>query len=78
MTPPPTLDHLLRSGEWKDAEFKAAKSALPKSVFETVSAYANTRGGWIVLGVTQDGERFEVSGVDQPDKGKPPTESIVV
>jgi ATP-dependent DNA helicase RecG len=68
MTPPPTLDHLLRSGEWKDAEFKAAKSALPKSVFETVSAFANTRGGWIVLGVTQDGERFEVSGVDQPDK----------
>ena len=44
----PSLDELLRSGEWTGAEFKASKSALPKSVFETVSAFANTRGGWIV------------------------------
>ena len=65
---PNTLEALLRGGEWNGAEFKAAKNALPKSVFETVSAFANTRDGWIVLGVTQDGERFEVSGVDQPDK----------
>jgi ATP-dependent DNA helicase RecG len=68
MTTKPSLDDLLRSGEWTGAEFKAAKSALPKSVFETVSAFANTRGGWIVFGVTQNGERFEVSGVDEPDK----------
>jgi ATP-dependent DNA helicase RecG len=50
------------------AELEAAKNALPTSVFETVSAFANTRGGWIVLGVTRDGERFEVSGVAEPDK----------
>ena len=64
----PALEALLRSGEWTGAEFKASKSALPKSVFETVSAFANTRGGWIVLGVTQDDERFEVSGVDEADE----------
>ena len=29
-------------------------------------AFANTRGGWLVLGVTQDGERFGVSGVLDP------------
>jgi ATP-dependent DNA helicase RecG len=46
----------------------ASKSALPKSAFETVSAFANTRGGWLVLGVSQDSERFEVTGVDEPDK----------
>ena len=65
---PMTLDALLHGGEWTGAEFKAARNALPKSVFETVSAFANTRGGWLVLGVTQDGERFEVSGVAEPDK----------
>ena len=68
MTPQPPLEHFLRSGEWDDAEFKAAQNALPKSVIETVSAFANTRGGWVVLGVIQDGERFEVSGVAEPDK----------
>ncbi len=64
----PSLDALLLSGEWIGAEFKAARTALPKSVFETVSAFANTRGGWLVLGITQQGERFEVSGVIEPDK----------
>ncbi len=68
MTTKLSLERLLRSGEWTDAEFKASKSALPKSVFETVASFANTRGGWIVLGVTQDGERFEVCGVDERDK----------
>jgi ATP-dependent DNA helicase RecG len=65
---PTTLDALLHGGEWTGAEFKSARNALPKSVFETVSAFANTRGGLLVPGVTQDGERFEVSGVAEPDK----------
>jgi ATP-dependent DNA helicase RecG len=63
-----TLKSLLESGEWNDAEFKEARNALPKSAFETVSAFANTHGGWIVLGIKQDGERFEICGVDEPDK----------
>ena len=58
MTAHPSLDQLLRSAEWKDAECEAAQNALPKSVFETVSAFANTRGGSVILGVTQDGERL--------------------
>lgn len=53
-----SLDQLLRSGKWKDAEFKAAQNVLPKSVFETVATFANTRDGWIVPEVTQDGERL--------------------
>lgn len=54
----PSLEALLRSRERTGAEFKASKSALPKSVCETLSSFANTRGGWIVLGVTHDGELF--------------------
>jgi ATP-dependent DNA helicase RecG len=63
-----SLDSLLLSGEWNDTEFKEARNALPNSAFETVSAFANTHGGWLVLGIKQDGERFEIQGVDEPDK----------
>jgi len=64
----PSLNSLLASGEWSGAEFKAARNALPKSTFETVSAFANTKGGWLVLGISQHGEQFEISGVSAPDK----------
>lgn len=62
------LQSLLSSGEWNDAEFKEVRNALPKSAFETVSAFANTHGGWLVLGIKQNGEQFEICGVDEPDK----------
>lgn len=54
--------------EWEDFEVKTAKSELPKNVWESVSAFSNTSGGWIVLGVKQTGKTFEIQGVDNVEK----------
>ena len=54
--------------EWEDFEVKAAQSELPKSVWETVSAFSNTSGGWLVLGVTQKGANYEITGVGNAEK----------
>lgn len=58
----------LRDIEWEDFEVKEAKSEVPKAVWETVSAFSNTSGGWIVLGVKQSGKTFEIQGVGNIEK----------
>jgi predicted HTH transcriptional regulator len=37
--------------EWEDFEVKEAHTELPKNIWETVSAFSNASGGWIILGV---------------------------
>ena len=54
--------------EWDDFEVKEARTELPKNIWETVSAFANSSGGWIVLGISQAGKKFEVCGVEKPEK----------
>ena len=63
-----TLLQRLSDIEWDDFEVKKAFSELPKDVWETVSAFSNTSGGWLVLGVTQNGKTFEITGVANPEK----------
>lgn len=58
----------LRDKEWKDFEVKAAMSKLPKNIRETVSAFSNNSGGWVVLGVKQAGKTVEIKGVDNKEK----------
>lgn len=54
--------------EWGDFEVKLAATAVPKSSWETVSAFSNTSGGWLVFGIRQAGKRFLVEGTQNPEK----------
>ena len=49
------IDKIIAQGEGVSIEFKKAKDKVPASLYETVVSFANTRGGYILLGVDDDG-----------------------
>lgn len=52
-----------------DREYKKSKNSLPKDFWPTYSAFANTRGGVVVLGVDEPEKgKFVVEGVQSPAK----------
>lgn len=53
--------------EGNDLEYKKAKNALPDSFWETYSAFANTNGGKIILGIDEKNEE-PYQGVNDPQK----------
>lgn len=62
---------LMDIGENSEIEFKKAKNSVPKDLWETYSAMANTNGGTIVLGVEErfdKDEKFDISGVESVEK----------
>ena len=67
MTKQELLNHL-QDIEWDNFEVKKAAAELPKNSWETVSAFANTSGGWLVLGVSQNGKKFTITGVENMGK----------
>lgn len=67
------IKRLMKEGEGFQLEMKACGASLPSSVWETYSAFANSRGGVILLGVTEHktlsaSDRFEVTGVSDANK----------
>jgi ATP-dependent DNA helicase RecG len=54
--------------EWEDFEVKEAKAAVPKSCWETVSAFSNTSGGWLVFGIKEIGNNYEIQDVTNAEK----------
>jgi ATP-dependent DNA helicase RecG len=50
-----------------DVEVKNGHGGLPKSLRETLSAFSNTRGGVVILGLNE-GHGFAPSGLPNPAK----------
>ena len=58
----------LQDIEWEDFEVKEAKAEIPKNSWESVSAFSNTAGGWLIFGVRKHGKKYEILGVKNPEK----------
>ena len=66
-----TLEELqdrLQKYEWADIEFKKARRGVPQDAYKTVSAFANTAGGWLVFGVQEASGGLDIVGVVEVDK----------
>jgi ATP-dependent DNA helicase RecG len=56
------IQHIIQQGESKTVEFKTCKNKLNKDAFDSICAFLNRSGGYLLLGVKDNGE---ITGVDE-------------
>lgn len=61
------IKKMILLGENITTEFKNTSNELPKNLFETICAFLNTIGGYIILGVN---DQKEIIGIDESVKDK--------
>ena len=54
------IKDLCKKGESTEVEFKSAAGGFPGSFWETYSAFGNTNGGFIVLGIKEKNQKFRL------------------
>ncbi|MDR1739020.1 MAG: ATP-binding protein, partial [Candidatus Symbiothrix sp.] len=65
------IKQIISERETYFVELKSAKGGIPLSLWESYSAFANTEGGVILLGVSETDSGLEITGVsDAEDKRK--------
>lgn len=66
------IEKILKSKENVNIEVKLAEGGIPKSLWETYSSFANTNGGVVLLGVTEDKKTKALLpvGVSNPEQLK--------
>jgi len=58
----------LKKHEWNDFECKKAQGGVPADAYKTVSAFANTSGGYLVFGVQDRNNQLDIVGVLEVDR----------
>ena len=57
------INTIITHDESADLEFKTASGGFPKSLWETYSAFANTDGGIIILGIRERNGHLQIEGL---------------
>lgn len=64
------LIKVIKSPEWTGIEFKQCRKGVSDDAYKTVSAFANTSGGYLVFGIKESANKAEreIVGVEDVDK----------